>query len=95
MISKEQIAHELAMTYMHNRYGVDVSGTFDITPCGENGVIGSGSVKTYHIPSTKEPKNIKVGTGQKGFLGIEKKTTVQDGHIVDKLKRISFKYIFI
>lgn len=85
MISKEQIAHELTMTYMHNRYGVDVSGTFNVSSYDENGVSGSGSVETNRIPSTKEPKNIKVGTGQKGFLGIEKKTTIQDGYVVDDI----------
>lgn len=74
MISKEQIAHELTMTYMHNRYGVDVSGSFSD---------GTGSIETNCLPSTQKPKNTKVGTGQKGFLGIEKKIKVQDGYVVD------------
>ena len=85
MISKEQIAHELTMTYLYNRYGMDVSGTFNVTSYDENRVSGLGRVETNHIPSTKELKNIKVGTGQKGFFGIEKKTTVQDGYVVDDI----------
>jgi hypothetical protein len=75
MISKEQIAHELTMMYLYNRYGVDVSGNFTVTSYDENRVGGSGSVETNHIPSTKEPKNTKVGTGQKGFFGIESTTS--------------------
>lgn len=83
MVSKEQIAHELTMTYLNNRYGVDVSGTFNVSQYDENKVSGIGNVETKHIPSTKQPKNVKVGTGQKGFLGFEKKTTIQDGYLVD------------
>ena len=30
MISKEQIAHELAMVYMNNKYGINVRGDFTL-----------------------------------------------------------------
>jgi len=78
MIPKEQIAHDLALAYINNRYGVDVSGDFFLSD-GD----GSGSVSTTHLPSVDSPKTVKVGTGQKGFLGIEKKQRVQAGYLVD------------
>ncbi len=80
MISKEQIAHDLTMVYMKNLYGVDISG--------ELGVIdgdGTGSIRTKHLPDPDEPEYIKVKTGEKGFLGIEKKEKVQTGYKVDAL----------
>lgn len=30
MISNEQIAHDLVMVYLNNKYGVDVIGDFDV-----------------------------------------------------------------
>ncbi len=57
MISKEQIAYELTMTYMHNRYGVDVSGTLFITSNDENRIDGSGSINTITFQA---PKNLKI-----------------------------------
>ena len=83
MISKEQIAHELTMIYMNNRYGVDISGTFDVSTWDDLKVSGSGSVKTDRFPSVKKSKYIKVGTGEKGFLGFEKKKSVESGYEVD------------
>lgn len=85
MISKEQIAHELTIIYLNNRYGIDVCGSFNFLSYDEAKVNGSGSVETNHFPSANEPKNIKVGTGHKGFLGFEKRTTVQDGYLVDDI----------
>lgn len=80
MISKEQIAHDLTMVYMKNKYGIDIDGDFSI-----NGDYGSGSVRTNHFASASEPKYIKVGTGKKGLMGIERKEKVQSGKIVDNL----------
>ena len=40
MESKQQIAHELTMIYMNNRYGVTISGDFHVST-GD----GSGNVK--------------------------------------------------
>ena len=89
MISKEQIAHELTMVYLSNRYGVDVKGDFIVNSSSSDqnitGVIGSGSVETNHFPKTKDPKFIKVRTGEKGFLGFEKKEMVQSGFLVDDI----------
>ena len=80
MISNEQIAHDLSIIYLNNRYGIDVSGDFYI----DDGS-GSGEIGTEHLPDTKELKYKRVGTGEKGFLGIEKKVNVEDGHVVDDL----------
>lgn len=84
MISKEQIAHELTMTYLNNRYGMDVTGNFNVSS-SNNEVTGFGSVVTNHFPNANEPKIVKVGTGKKGFLGIEKKEKVQSGYLVDDI----------
>ena len=70
--SKEQIAHDLAIAYINNRYGIDVSGDFSVNGTGES-VYGSGSVSTERFPDVSAIKKIKVGTGKKGFLGFEKK----------------------
>lgn len=80
MISKEQIAHDLTMIYMKNRYGIDISGDFSITDGS-----GSGTIVTEHFPSTSEPHYIKIGTGEKGFLGLERKRKVESGLKVDVL----------
>lgn len=89
MISKEQIAHDLTMVYLSNRYGVDVRGDFKVDSSSNDqnitGVNGSGSVETYHIPNVKDPQLIKVGTGEKMFLGFEKKKIVQSGYLVDDI----------
>lgn len=45
--------------------------------------LSSGSVKTDRFPSVKKSKYIKVGTGEKGFLGFEKKKSVESGYEVD------------
>lgn len=80
MISKEQIAHDLTMIYMKNKYGIDIAGDFSMS-----GEYGSGTVTTKHFPSASEPQYIKVGTGEKGLLGIERKKKIQSGNIVDNL----------
>lgn len=80
MISKEQIAHDLTMVYMNNKYGINVSGLFSI-----NGGDGNGGVETEHFPDVSEISYSKVGTGEKGILGIEKKKIIPSGHKVDSL----------
>lgn len=80
MISKEQIAHDLAMVYMKNRYGIDVTGSFSI-----NEGDGTGVVTTERLPHTTEAAYAKVKTGEKGLFGIEKKEKVRSGEKVDNL----------
>ena len=63
MLSNEKIAHDLAIVYLSNRYGIDISGGFSLT----NGD-GSGDIETEHLPATDEIKYKKISTGEKGFL---------------------------
>ena len=84
MINKEQIAHDLTMVYLSNRYGINVDGYFSVSD-GD----GSGNIDTEKFPCISEIKYKKVGTGEKGFLGLEKKLKIEDGYkaddIIDKL----------
>ena len=86
MVSTEQIAHDLTMVYLNNRYGVNVEGCFSISH-GD----GSVDVDTKKFPRINEIQYKRVGTGQRGFLGMEKKTKVEDGYqsdvIIDELIR--------
>lgn len=86
MLSNEKIAHDLAIVYLSNRYGIDISGGFSLT----NGD-GSGDIETEHLPTTDEIKYKKISTGEEGFLGIEKKTKVEDGFAVDSAFSNIFK----
>jgi hypothetical protein len=85
MPSNEQVAHDLAIIYITNRYGVDVSGSF--TASGSEGnVFGSGEVTTKHLPDVDEIKKVKVGTGEKGFMGlVEKKKWIEAGYSIDEI----------
>ena len=80
MTSKEQIAHDLTMIYMKNRYGINVSGNFYI-----NDNSGTGTVETEHFPTATEPQYTKIKTGEKGLFGLERKQKIQSGNKVDTL----------
>lgn len=80
MINKEQIAHDLTMVYLKNRYGINVEGTLSISD-GD----GSGNINTEKFPHIDEIKYKTVGTGEKGFLGFEKKIKVEDGYKADDI----------
>lgn len=82
--SKEQIAHDLAIAYINNRYGVDVIGDFNVSGSVDN-IYGSGNVSTEHFPDVNTIKQIKVATGKKGLLGFEKKKWVEDGFTMDEV----------
>ena len=80
MVSKEQIAHELAMVYMNNKYGINVRGDFYL-----NDRAGNGTIETDQFPGVSEISWSKVKAGEKGFLGIEKKKKIPSGYQVDPL----------
>ena len=80
MITKEQLAHELTIVYLNNRYGINVFGD-----CSVSDGDGSGDVYTERFPCVSEIKYRKVGTGQKGFLGFEKKIKIEDGYAADDI----------
>lgn len=78
MINKEQIAHDLTIIYLNNRYGINVKGSLSISE-GK----GYGDITTEKFPDCSEIRYKKIGTGEKGFLGIEKKKSVEDGYKSD------------
>ncbi|TKJ30283.1 hypothetical protein [Blastococcus sp. CCUG 61487] len=84
MISNEQIAHDLAMAYVNNRHGAEVSGDFSVETSGDN-VSGSGTVATSRLPDVDAIRMIKVGTGEKYFFGlIERTEEVEAGFAVTR-----------
>ena len=80
MLSNEKIAHDLAIVYLSNRYGVHLDNNFRI-----RGGDSLGSIESSHFPSTDEPLYEKADTGRKGFFGGSKKETVEVGRKVDPL----------
>jgi hypothetical protein len=80
MISNEQIAHDLAISYLNNRYGVEVNGYFSVSD-GD----GSGNIDTERLPGLSELKMVKVATGEKGIFGRSKKKWVESGQKVDSV----------
>lgn len=85
MIPKEQIAHDLAMAYVHNRYGAEVKGELSVS--GTDGdVDGSGTVETKRLPDVDKVRKVKVGTGEYMLRGLlEKKQWVEAGFEVDSV----------
>lgn len=86
MITNEQIAHDLAIVYLVNRYGPEVDGSLDVTD-GD----GGGSVDTERFPDVDARKTIRVGTGEHRKVLLwrfEKKTDIEtDEHQVDPIFR--------
>jgi hypothetical protein len=79
MIENEQIAYGLAMAYINNRYGAEVTGAFSVTTLGDD-VTGSGAVQTERLPAVDSKLMIRVGTGEKHLFGLrEKKMLVDSG----------------
>jgi hypothetical protein len=79
MIDNEQIAHGLAMAYINNRYGAEVTGSFDVSTLGDD-VTGSGAVQTERLPAVDSKQMVRVGTGEKHLFGLrEKKMLVDSG----------------
>ncbi|MGX5716318.1 hypothetical protein [Arthrobacter sp. MAHUQ-56] len=83
MTTKDQIAHDLAMAYINNRYGADVKGEFSVTTW-EKDVSGSGQVETERLPDVNQIRKVRVGTGERHLFGLREKTTwVASGFEVD------------
>ena len=80
MLANEKIAHDLAIIYLSNRYGVHMDSNFRIRT-GDS----LGSIETTHFPSTDEIRYEEVETGRKGLLGGSKKERVEAGRKVDSL----------
>ncbi|GLJ80854.1 MULTISPECIES: DUF2510 domain-containing protein [Microbacterium] len=88
-MSREQIAHDLAIAYLNNRYGPEVTGEFSVTAdqdwSGDSprvtDVTGSGEVRTENLPRVDKIRmdRVEVRTGERGFFGLgpEKVSTVE------------------
>lgn len=76
MIPKEQVAHDLAIAYINNKYGINVTGTFSVSSStGYQGdtlqdVSGEGDVTTEFLPDLDEVETVRVGTGERHLFGI-------------------------
>lgn len=84
MIDRHQIAHDLALAYVHNRHGADVTGAFEVSTVNDE-VSGRGEVSTERLDDVDEIRVKKVGTGETHLWGLrEKKQWVEDGFKVDR-----------
>lgn len=86
MTTNEQIAHDLAIVYLVNRFGPEVDGDFKVSD-GD----GKGSVDTHRLPRADVRTTERVGTGEHRqvlFLRWEKKMEVEtDEYLVDPVFR--------
>lgn len=72
---REQVAHDLAIAYINNRFGVEVAGEFSIRSSTNldnvvDDVSGEGEVETQRHPGIHDLEMVRVGTGQRHFFGI-------------------------
>jgi hypothetical protein len=77
MISNEQVAHDLALAYVINRYGAEVTGQLDVSTSNGD-VSGSGEVTTQRLPGVDEARMVRVQTGEKRLFGLVEKTKLVD-----------------
>lgn len=85
-MEKDQIAHDLAMAYVHNRFGAEVSGEFSVYTASDSEVTGSGTVMTQRFPDVDELRMVKEGTGERYLFGLlEKQRSVESGYKVDQI----------
>lgn len=83
MTNKDQIAHDLAVAYINNRYGAEVTGEFSVSTYDRD-VTGSGQVETERLPHVNKIRMVRVGTGERHFFGLRERTTsVESGYEVD------------
>jgi hypothetical protein len=80
----DQVAHDLAIAYVNNRYGATVTGEFSVDSTTNyetdtvNEVSGRGSVETHRMPDPFEPQMVRVGTGERHLFGLgPEKTRLQ------------------
>lgn len=84
-MNNDQIAHDLAIAYVNNRYGAEVSGYFSVSTY-DGDVSGEGSVDTLRLPDVDKVRMIKVGTGERHLFGLrERKELVEAGYEVDEV----------
>ena len=76
MMTKEQIAHDLAMVYMHNRYGITIEGSVSS---------GWGEIETKHFPSSSKIEYEEVELESRDIWGLNKTEKVEKGRKVDSI----------
>lgn len=81
-MTPEQLAHDLAIVYLNNRYGPEVSGSFSVTDYGEH-VSGEGSVDTERLAAVDDVRIERVATGERRFGIFAKTEPVERGFEVD------------
>jgi hypothetical protein len=75
-MNADQIAHDLAIAYINNRYGVNVTGNFSVESSTNyesdtvRDVRGQGNVETHHLPDLSDLQMVRVGTGTRSLFGI-------------------------
>lgn len=87
MVSNETVAHDLAISYIRNRYGTEAVGKFNISG-SEGSVYGEGEVKTLKLPGPEAVKIRHEKTGiKKGFGPFKYDVTIEreDGLEIDYL----------
>jgi len=78
-VSLEVLAHDLAIVYLNNRYGPDVSGDLDVSSIGDSSSF-EASVSTDRLPDVQARVTSRVPTGEKMFFGLmDRKKTVETG----------------
>ena len=90
----DQIAHDLAIAYINNRYGAEVTGSFSVESTKNydsdtvSDVSGQGKVTTKRLPGIFDPRMVSVGTGRRQFFGIgpeKMRTEPTDEFAVDRV----------
>ena len=92
-ISRELIAHGLAMAYINNRHGAEVSGEVDVSSVTDTdgdleSVSGSGWVATERLPDVSTRKTVRVPTGERHLFGLgpmKMKDEPTDEYAVDEI----------
>lgn len=68
-VSLEMLAHDLAMVYLNNRYGPEVSGDLDESSTGDSTSL-EATVSTYRLPGVGVKVTKRVPTGEKMLFGL-------------------------
>jgi hypothetical protein len=80
-VSLEVLAHDLAIVYLNNRYGPDVSGELDVSSTGDSSSF-EAIVSTDRLPDVQARVTRRVPTGEKVFFGLmDRKQLVETGEL--------------
>lgn len=94
MLNIEQVARDLTVAYINNRYGPEVSGEFGVDYTTNfdsgslDGVTGEGSVETERLPDLDDRVMARIPTGERNFFGLGSRKMVEvptDEYAVDSV----------